>query len=537
LESRYICIPMSELDNRIRKRPLLQSTVQPAEFLPGKLPPQALDVEEVVIGALMLDRDALSNVIDSLKPETFYKTEHQKIFAVIYQLFNQSKPVDLLTVVQELRKNGELDLAGGPSYISFLTNRVGSTANIEYHTRILNQKHIQRELIKVSSSIINKAYEEGTDALELLDEAEKELFSVGQGNIKKNFAKMSDLIVEAKKQIEIAGQQPDGLSGIPSGFTELDRMTAGWQRSDLLILAARPGMGKTALVLALARNAAVDFKKPVALFSLEMSRTQLVMRLISGETELGNEKLKRGKLENHEWHQLDTRVRELSEAPIFIDDTPALSIFELRAKARRLKANHNIQMIIIDYLQLMTAGSDVKGGNREQEISMISRSLKGIAKELDIPVIALSQLSRNVEQRGSSKVPQLSDLRESGAIEQDADMVMFIYRPEYYQIAETEDGRSTAGMAEIHIAKHRNGALGAVTLRYIANLAKFANFESGGYGGFGSTPAPGTPAPSPGSPSGGLTPNTDFDSDSNNTIIRGSKMNGQDQWDSEAEPF
>jgi replicative DNA helicase len=314
-------------------------------------------------------------------------------------------------------------------------------------------------------------------------------------------------------------------------------MTAGWQRSDLLILAARPGMGKTAFVLALARNAAVDFKKPVALFSLEMSRTQLVMRLISGEAELTNEKLKRGKLENHEWHQLDTRVRELSEAPLYIDDTPALSIFELRAKARRLKANHDIQMIIIDYLQLMTAGSEVKGGNREQEISMISRSLKGIAKELDIPVVALSQLSRNVEQRGSSKVPQLSDLRESGAIEQDADMVMFIYRPEYYQITETEDGRSTAGMAEIHIAKHRNGALGSVTLRYIGNLAKFTNFESGGYGGFGAAPVAGGPSgPTGGSPGGGMTPNTDFDADSN-TIIRGSKMNGQDQWDADGMPF
>ena len=529
---------MAELDNRIRKRPLLQTPIQSAEYLQGKLPPQATEIEEMVLGSLMLDRDALSNVIDSLRPETFYKTEHQKIFAVIHQLFNQSKPVDILTVVQELRKAGELDLAGGPSYISFLTNRVGSTANIEYHTRILNQKHIQRELIKVSSAIINKAYEEGTDALELLDEAEKELFSVGQGNIKKNFAKMSDLIVEAKKQIEIAGQQPDGLSGIPSGFTELDRMTAGWQRSDLLILAARPGMGKTAFVLALARNAAVDFKKPVALFSLEMSRTQLVMRLISGEAELTNEKLKRGKLENHEWHQLDTRVRELSEAPLYIDDTPALSIFELRAKARRLKANHDIQMIIIDYLQLMTAGSEVKGGNREQEISMISRSLKGIAKELDIPVVALSQLSRNVEQRGSSKVPQLSDLRESGAIEQDADMVMFIYRPEYYQITETEDGRSTAGMAEIHIAKHRNGALGSVTLRYIGNLAKFTNFESGGYGGFGAAPVAGGPTgPTGGSPGGGMTPNTDFDADSN-TNIRGSKMNnGQDQWDADGMPY
>ncbi len=494
-----------------------------SDFSAGKLPPQAVDVEEAVLGALMLDKDALSTVIDSLKVETFYKDEHQRIFEVILNLFNNSKPVDILSVVQELRRRGELDLAGGAAYITSLTNRVASTAHIEYHSRILNQKQIQRELIKVSSNIISKAYEEGTDALMLLDEAEKELFAVGQSNIKKNFAQMSDLVIEAKKQIELAGLQTDGLSGVPSGFLELDRMTAGWQRSDLLILAARPGMGKTAFVLALARNAAVDFKRPVAVFSLEMSSIQLVMRLISGEAELSNEKLKRGRLENHEWHQLDTKIRELTEAPIFIDDTPALSIFELRAKARRLKANHGIQMLIIDYLQLMTAGSEVKGGNREQEISMISRSLKGIAKELDIPVIALSQLSRNVEQRGGSKVPQLSDLRESGAIEQDADMVMFIYRPEYYNIAETDDGKPTAGLAEIHIAKHRNGSLGAVPLRYISHLAKFANLDF----------VPSPPSSAGAGSSAGLRPNTGFDEPGGGTIIRESKMNSADPWETE----
>jgi replicative DNA helicase len=268
-------------------------------------------------------------------------------------------------------------------------------------------------------------------------------------------------------------------------------------------------MGKTAFVLALARNAAVDFKKPVALFSLEMSSVQLVMRLISGETELNSDKLRKGNLENHEWHQLDTKIRELTEAPIFIDDTPGLNIFELRAKARRLKANHGIEMIIIDYLQLMTAGVDgSKGGNREQEISQISRALKGIAKELEIPVIALSQLSRNVEQRGGPKIPQLSDLRESGAIEQDADMVMFIYRPEYYNLTETEDGRSTANYAEVHIAKHRNGALDVIPLKYINNLAKFGDLEE-------------TPSYSAGA---GLKPNTSFDENSS-TMTVGSKMN------------
>ncbi|MFM2284917.1 MAG: Replicative helicase [Bacteroidota bacterium] len=498
----------------------------------GKLPPQAVDVEEAVLGALMLDRDSLANVIDSLKPETFYRDEHQRIFGAIFELFASSKPVDLLTVVQELKKRGELDMVGGVPYITSLTNRVASTANIEYHTRILNQKQIQRELIRVSSEIIKDAYEESTDALELLDKAEKNLFAVAEGNIKKNFSKMSELISEAKKQIEKAGQQQDGLSCIPSGFNKLDQFTAGWQKSDLVILAARPGMGKTAFVLSLARNAAVGYKKAIAVFSLEMSSVQLVMRLISGEAELSGEKLKKGDLQQHEWHQLDSKIRELTEAPLFIDDTPALSIFELRAKARRLKANHDIQMIIIDYLQLMTAGGDNRGGggNREQEISQISRSLKGIAKELEIPVIALSQLSRNVEQRGGSKVPQLSDLRESGAIEQDADMVMFIYRPEYYNITENEDGSPTNGLAEIHIAKHRNGALGVIPLKYIGHLAKFDNLDADRYSSSGARPA-----------SGGMMPNTDFDAGVE-TITVGSKMNSappksNDAWDPDSVPF
>jgi replicative DNA helicase len=490
-----------------RSKKILSNAPHVSPEIMGKLPPQAIDVEEAVLGAMMLDRDALSNVIDSLRVETFYKDEHQRIFAIIRDLFADSKPVDILTVVQQLRKSGELELVGGANFVTSLTNRIASTANIEYHTRILNQKQIQRELIRVSSDIIRESYDESTDALELLDSAEKNLFAVAEGNIKRNFARMSDLISAAKKQIEEAGKQADGLSGIPSGFTQLDRITSGWQKSDLVILAARPGMGKTAFVLSLARNAAVDFKRPVAVFSLEMSSIQLVMRLISGETELPGEKLKKGNLEQHEWHQLDSKIRELTEAPLFIDDTPALSIFELRAKARRLKANHDIQMIIIDYLQLMTTGSDSRGGgSREQEISQISRSLKGIAKELEIPVIALSQLSRNVEQRGGSKVPQLSDLRESGAIEQDADMVIFIYRPEYYHIDQDEAGNSLQGLAEIHIAKHRNGALDVARLRYIGHLAKFTDLNENGM--FSSS---------------ALKPNSGFDDVS--TVTVGSKMN------------
>ncbi len=522
--------PQTNADRKKRIYPGIN--VNPYDAGIGKLPPQAVDVEEAVLGALMLDRDSLANVIDSLQTDTFYRDEHQRIFGAIFELFASSKPVDILTVVQELKKRGELEMVGGVPYITSLTNRVASTANIEYHTRILNQKQIQRELIRVSSEIIKDAYEESTDALELLDKAEKNLFAVAEGNIKKNFSKMSELITEAKKQIEKAGQQQDGLSGVPSGFKDLDRFTAGWQKSDLVILAARPGMGKTAFVLSLARNAAVSFKRPIAVFSLEMSSVQLVMRLISGEAELPGEKLKKGDLQQHEWHQLDSKIRELTEAPLFIDDTPALSIFELRAKARRLKANHDIQMIIIDYLQLMTAGGDNRGGggNREQEISQISRSLKGIAKELEIPVIALSQLSRNVEQRGGTKVPQLSDLRESGAIEQDADMVMFIYRPEYYNINENEDGTPTDGLAEIHIAKHRNGALGMVPLKYIGHLAKFTDYDN--HSSFGGANRP-----------SGLAPNTNFDSSVQETITVGSKMNQSpktgsgDAWDPDNVPF
>ena len=448
----------------------------------GKLPPQALDMEEAVLGALMLEKDALTTVIDILSAESFYKDAHQKIYSAISRLFQNSEPIDILTVTQELRKSGELDIIGGPYYISLLTNRVASAANIEYHARIILQKHIQRELIRISSETIKEAYEDTTDVLQLLDKAEKNLFTIAEGNIKKKVQSISDIIGIAIKQIEAAKKHESGVTGVPSGFTELDRVTSGWQKSDLVILAARPGMGKTAFVLSMARNAAVQFKKPVAVFSLEMSSIQLITRLISSETELSAEKLKKGQLASHEWEQLNSKIGRLTEAPIYIDDTPGLSVFELRAKCRRLKAQHDIQLIIIDYLQLMTVGGEGKGvGNREQEISTISRSLKSIAKELEVPVIALSQLSRAVESRGGDKRPMLSDLRESGAIEQDADMVTFIYRPEYYGLDQDESGNSMAGVAEIIIAKHRNGALENVKLRFIANLAKFTDLSGMDY--------------------------------------------------------
>lgn len=477
---------------RTKKR-IAVSPVNTTQMGYGKLPPQAVDLEEAVLGALMLEKDALTAVIDILNPQSFYKESHQKIYEAITRLFQKSEPVDILTVTHELKKTGELDVVGGPYFITQLTNRVASAANIEFHARIIMEKHIQRELIRISSETIRDAFEDTSDVFNLLDKAEKNLFEIAEGNIRKNYETMTELIGKAVKQIEMAGQQDGGVTGVPSGFTELDRTTSGWQKSDLIILAARPGMGKTALVLALARNSAVMFNKPVALFSLEMSSVQLVNRLIASETELPAEKLKKGNLAQHEWQQLNAKINKLTEAPIFIDDTPALSIFELRAKCRRLKAQKDIQMVIIDYLQLMSGGTGERNsGNREQEISAISRALKSIAKELNIPIIALSQLSRAVESRGGDKRPQLSDLRESGAIEQDADMVMFIYRPEYYQLMEDSEGRSNKGLAQVIIAKHRNGSLKDVNLRFIDTLAKFTDYETEDFSGGNYSPAPET---------------------------------------------
>jgi replicative DNA helicase len=444
----------------------------------GKLPPQAVELEEAVLGAMMLEKDAVNDVIDILKPESFYKEQHQKIYAAIQDLFQRSEPIDILTVTSELKKRGELEFVGGPFYITSLTNRIASSANAEFYARIISQKHIQRELIRISSKIIQRAYDETTDVFDLLDEAEKDLFTIAEGNIRKNFLQIKDIMHEALQNIENAKKHEDAIIGVPSGFTALDRVTAGWQKSDLIVIAARPGMGKTAFVLTMARNAAVEFNKPVAFFSLEMSAVQLVTRLIASETEIEAEKLKRGNLADYEWEQLHAKIGALSKAPLFIDDTPALSIFELRAKCRRLKAQHDIQLIIIDYLQLMTTGGEKGSGNREQEISMISRSLKSIAKELNIPVIALSQLSRAVENRSGDKRPQLSDLRESGAIEQDADLVAFIYRPEYYGFTQDKEGNSVTGLAYILIQKHRNGALQDVPLRFVNKLAKFMDVDN-----------------------------------------------------------
>lgn len=444
----------------------------------GKVPPQSIDLEQAVLGAMMLEKNAVTDTIDILKPNSFYDPKHQYIYGAIRELFGSSSPIDLLTVTNQLRKNGELEASGGAAYISQLTNRVASTAHVEFHARVIAEKYIKRELIRMSSEVIKEAYDDTKDVFDVLNTAEGELFKIAENNMGKNVDVMQNVVREAIEEIEKASQNSDGISGVPTGFIDLDKLTSGWQRSDMIVIAARPAMGKTAFVLSMARNTAVDHNMGVAVFSLEMSSVQLVKRLIASETRLSAEKLRKGDLAEHEFQQLHTRISKLATAPIYIDDTPGISVFDLRAKCRRLKMQYGIDMVIIDYLQLMTAGGSKGGGNREQEISTISRSIKEIAKELNVPIIALSQLSRSVEQRGGDKRPVLSDLRESGAIEQDADIVSFIYRPEYYGFLQDEEGNSNQGVGEIIIAKHRNGALDTVRLRFIGQYARFDNLNS-----------------------------------------------------------
>lgn len=454
-----------------------KNTADLSSIVYGKLPPQAIDLEEAVLGAFMIDRDAVTAAIEILQSESFYDDRHRCIFSAIRRLFEKTQPIDLLTVTEELKKMGQLEEAGGPFYITSLTNRVASAAHVEHHARIVAQKYIQRELIRISTTIVHDAYEDTTDIFELLDKAEQNLFNIADKNLRTSYKEINNLISLTIKEIEEARKHEDHLTGVPSGFVNLDRLTGGWQKSDLIIVAARPSMGKTAFTLSLARNAAVDHSKPVAIFSLEMSSQQLVKRLLSAETELPAEKIVKGQLENYEMIQLVKSSTRLSEAKLFIDDTPAINIFELRAKCRRLKMQHDIQLVVIDYLQLMTTSENGKNGNREQEISAISRALKSIAKELNIPIIALSQLSRKVEDRGGNKRPMLSDLRESGAIEQDADMVIFLYRPEYYGLDEDESGNPTKGIAEIILGKHRNGALDTVRVRFVDRFIKFVDLD------------------------------------------------------------
>ena len=443
----------------------------------GKIPPQSLELEEAVLGGMLIDKRGVDEVIDILSEEVFYAPAHQKIYAAIDKLFKDAKAIDILTVREQLLEDGTLKEIGGTDYLIGLTQKVSSSANIQEYARYIKGKYIKRRLIKMSNEVIEDAYNDEVVARNLLDDAEGKLFSISQGNTRTSES-AHDLVLQAIKKIEELHNKKEEFSGVPSGFTQIDELTAGWQSTDLIIVAARPAMGKTAFTLSMARNIAVDSKIPVAFFSLEMSSIQLITRLISSETGISSDKLRTGKLTEADFERLTHKTQSLLEAPLYIDDTPSLSIFDLRAKARKMVSQHKVKIIFIDYLQLMTANTSGKGvGNREQEISTISRNLKALAKELDLPIIALSQLSRNVESRLGHKRPQLSDLRESGAIEQDADIVTFLYRPEYYKLDTWDDAEatSTANQAEFIVAKHRNGGLDNIRLQFINGV--FSNLN------------------------------------------------------------
>ncbi len=518
--------------NKDRKQKQRKPSIDLGTMVYGKVPPQAKDLEEAVLGAIMLEKNAFDVVIEILKAECFYVDANQRIFEAMRSLADKSQPIDILTVVEELRSKSELEMVGGAYYVTRLTNMVVSSAHVEAHARIILQKFIQRELIRISGEIIADAYEDSADVFDLLDSAEGKLFKITNNHLRKDYNPIDAVLIKTIQRIEDMRHKNEDITGVPSGFAPLDKVTYGWQNTDLIILAARPAVGKTAFALNLARYAVMHPTKPtpVAFFSLEMSASQLVQRVLSAESEIWLEKIARGKLEEHEMKQLYARgIQRLAQAPLFIDDTAALNIFELRAKCRRLKNKHNIGMLIIDYLQLMSGtGGDGKTTNREQEISNISRNLKGLAKELSIPIIALSQLSRAVEQRGSkegSRVPQLSDLRESGAIEQDADMVMFLYRPDYYDITQSAEGENTKGLTEVKIAKHRNGSLETVKLKALLHIQKFVDWDD-------------DPYQSIGLPAGDWKPVDTGDGNGASLSIQvGSRMNNMNMDDDDVAPF
>ncbi len=519
--------------NKDRKRRKVPS-IDLSNIGSGKVQPQARELEEAVLGAIMLEKGAFDTVSEILKPECFYVQAHEHIYRCMMSLEQKSQPIDILTVVEELRFKELLESIGGPYFVTKLTNSVVSAANIDAHARIVLQKFIQRELIRISGEIIGEAYEDSTDVFDLLNTTEEKIFNVTKNFLKQDYKEMGTALAQAVMRIDDLRTKTEDISGVPSGFASLDRVTFGWQPTDLIILAARPSVGKTAFALNLARHAALNTSKPTAVgfFSLEMSAAQLVQRILSAESEIPLEKISRGKMEDYEYQQLHTKgIKKLESAPIFIDDTASLNIFEFRAKARRLVNKHNVGIIMIDYLQLMSGSAD-KNSNREQEISTISRNLKALAKELNIPIIALSQLSRAVETRKESKMPQLSDLRESGAIEQDADMVMFIYRPEYYENMTNEHGESTKGETHIRIAKHRNGSLENIRLQAHLHIQRFEDIDdnnnrpggSNNLGGGNFKPIPSGPlSPLGGAPAGAGTANG-----GGKFFVQGSKMNTGD---------
>ena len=467
---------MAEQDNRSRR----PRKAQPVDNTYGHLQPQALDMEKAVLGALMIDKDAYAVVCELLYPESFYEPRNQMVYAAIRDLSMEEKPVDILTVMDRLAKNGTLEEVGGPGYVTELSSRVASSANVEYHANVIAQKFLARQLISFASVIETKAFDETIDIDELMQEAEGSLFELSQRNMKKDYTQINPVIAQAIKSIQAAATNTDGLTGVATGYHKLDDMTSGWQPSDLVIIAGRPAMGKTSFALSMAKNIACDYRVPMAFFSLEMSNQQLVDRLISNVCEIEGSKILNGQLRQDEWDRLDKRINKLLDAPLYVDDTPGLSVFELRTKARRLVREHHVEIIMIDYLQLMNANG-MRFSSRQEEVSTISRSLKGLAKELNVPILALSQLNRGVENRegNEGKRPQLSDLRESGAIEQDADMVLFVHRPEYYGFKEDDHGNDLRGKAEIIIAKHRKGATDTVVLTFRKEFTRFENPESG----------------------------------------------------------
>ena len=448
------------------------------DYSTGHLQPQAPETEKAVLGALMIDKEAYPLICETLRPESFYEPRHQKIFDAVRQLSIKDEPIDVLTVTEQLARMGELDNEGGPGYIAELSSRVATSANVEYYSDIVAQKYLSRQLISYTSTIGTKAYDETNDVNDVIQEAERLLFDIAQTNMKKDYVHINPLIKESEKIMMAASSNNGDVTGISTGYYKLDDLTSGWQKSDLIIIAGRPAMGKTAFALSMAKNIAADQQKPMAFFSLEMSGVQLTNRLISNVCEIGGKKILNGQLDRNEWDRFDKRIGNLIDAPLYIDDTPGLSIFELRSKARRLVREHKIELIMIDYLQLMNANG-MRFSSRQEEVSTISRSLKGLAKELDIPIIALSQLNRGVEGREGveGKRPLLSDLRESGAIEQDADMVLFVHRPEYYHLEFGPSGEDYRGMAEIIIAKHRKGATDIVLLKFRGEYTRFENPE------------------------------------------------------------
>ena len=456
---------------RNRRQPVVDSNY-------AHVQPQATDLERAVLGALMIDKDAYAVVCEMLYPESFYEPRNQKVYRAIMELAMRENPVDVWTVTEQLAKQGDLEDVGGPGYVTELSSRIASSANIEYHARIIAQKSLARQLISFTSRIQGMAFDETVDVDDLMQEAEGALFELGQRNMKKDYTQIDPVIRNAIDVIQKAAANKDGLTGVPTGYHKLDDITSGWQPSDLVIIAGRPAMGKTSFALSMAKNIAADYQVPMAFFSLEMSNVQLVNRLISNCCEIQGSKILNGQLHPDEWDRLDKNLNHLLGAPLYVDDTPGLSVFELRTKARRLVREHGVKIIMIDYLQLMNANG-MRFSSRQEEVSVISRSLKGLAKELDVPILALSQLNRGVESREGleGKRPQLSDLRESGAIEQDADMVLFVHRPEYYHIYQDDNGRDLHGMAQIIIAKHRKGATGDVLLTFRGEFTRFENPE------------------------------------------------------------